>query len=176
LTDNVANNIFVVGFNRHYQNDNYDVAMDFFRLSREFATEPQMDARSAFFSGYIYYTRAQSVNAQNAAQASEVLPVFQQALAYFNESAPFTDTQQNINLSELVNTTNQAIEWAEGVSARQVTAVVTCLNAAVDAELIDRNPLWGLGPKRKSRGRAGQRRARSATRASPNCRTCSARG
>jgi excisionase family DNA binding protein len=67
---------------------------------------------------------------------------------------PFVAELGDRRLTEL--TRFEAIEWAERVSARRVTAVVTCLNAAVDAELIDRNPFRGLGPKRKSRGRADQ--------------------
>jgi integrase len=48
----------------------------------------------------------------------------------------------------------EAIDWAERVPVGVAAVVVTCMNAAVDAELIDRNPFRGLG--RRGRGRADQ--------------------
>jgi integrase len=46
------------------------------------------------------------------------------------------------------------MDWGEAVPIGTVAVVVTMFNAAVDAELIDRNPFGGLG--HKSKGRAEQ--------------------
>jgi integrase len=48
----------------------------------------------------------------------------------------------------------EAMNWAERVPVGVTGVVVTCLNAAVDAELIERNRFRGLG--RRGRGRADQ--------------------
>jgi len=48
----------------------------------------------------------------------------------------------------------EAIDWSEKVAASTVPRVVTLFAAAVDAELIDRNPFRGLG--RRTKGRAEQ--------------------
>ena len=48
----------------------------------------------------------------------------------------------------------EAIEWAERVPVGVSAVVVTCMNAAVDAELADRNPFRGLG--RRGRGRSDE--------------------
>ena len=48
----------------------------------------------------------------------------------------------------------EALDWAERVPAGVAAVVVTCMNAAVDAELLERNPFRGLG--RRGRGRAEQ--------------------
>jgi integrase len=51
----------------------------------------------------------------------------------------------------------EAIEWAERVPPSRVPVVVTCLNAALDAEIIDRNPFRGLSHRvRRSRGRSDE--------------------
>lgn len=46
----------------------------------------------------------------------------------------------------------EAIKWAERVPPSKLPPVITAMNAAVDAELIERNPFRGLS--RRSRGRA----------------------
>jgi integrase len=46
----------------------------------------------------------------------------------------------------------EAIDWAESVPASRIPVVITLMNAAVDAELIDRNPFRGL--QRTTRGRS----------------------
>jgi integrase len=48
----------------------------------------------------------------------------------------------------------EAIDWAERVPVGVAAVGVTCMNAAVDAELIERNPFRGLG--RRGRGRSDQ--------------------
>ena len=48
----------------------------------------------------------------------------------------------------------EAMEWAERVPASRIPPVITLFNAAIDAELIDRNPFRGLA--RSTRGRADQ--------------------
>jgi integrase len=50
----------------------------------------------------------------------------------------------------------EAIEWADRVPPSRVPVVVTCMNAAVDRELIERNPFRGLSHRVKSRGRADE--------------------
>jgi integrase len=50
----------------------------------------------------------------------------------------------------------EAIEWAEEVPPSRVPVAVTCMNAALDAELIERNPFRGLSHRVKSRGRADE--------------------
>jgi integrase len=48
----------------------------------------------------------------------------------------------------------EALDWAEWVPVGVASVAVTCMNAALDAELIERNPFRGLG--RRGRGRADQ--------------------
>jgi integrase len=48
----------------------------------------------------------------------------------------------------------EAIDWVERVPPSALPAVITLMNAAVDAELIERNPFRGLG--RRSKGRSEQ--------------------
>jgi integrase len=48
----------------------------------------------------------------------------------------------------------EALDWAERVPVGVVAVVVTCVNAAVDAELLERNPFRGLG--KRGRGRSDQ--------------------
>jgi integrase len=46
---------------------------------------------------------------------------------------------------------HEAIEWAERVPPSRVPMVVTLLNAAVDQELLDKNPFRGLGHRTRGR-------------------------
>jgi integrase len=48
----------------------------------------------------------------------------------------------------------EAMDWAERVAAYRLPVVVTLFNAAVDAELVERNPFRGLS--RRSRGRSDE--------------------
>lgn len=48
----------------------------------------------------------------------------------------------------------EAMDWAERVAAYRLPVVVTLFNAAVDAELVERNPFRGLS--RRTRGRSDQ--------------------
>jgi integrase len=48
----------------------------------------------------------------------------------------------------------EAMDWAERVAAYRLPVVVTLFNAAVDAELIERNPFRGLS--RRTRGRSDE--------------------
>jgi integrase len=51
----------------------------------------------------------------------------------------------------------EAIEWADRVPPSRVPVAVTCMNAALDAEIIERNPFRGLSHRvRRSRGRADE--------------------
>lgn len=45
----------------------------------------------------------------------------------------------------------EAIDWAERVPPSKIPIVVTLFNAALDAELLDRNPFRGLGHRTKGR-------------------------
>jgi integrase len=49
----------------------------------------------------------------------------------------------------------EAMEWTQRVRPSRIPVVVTCMNAAVDAELIGRNPFRGLS-HRNTRGRADE--------------------
>jgi integrase len=50
----------------------------------------------------------------------------------------------------------EAMDWAERVPPSKVPVVVTTFNAAVDAELVDRNPFRGLSHRSRSRGRSDE--------------------
>jgi integrase len=50
----------------------------------------------------------------------------------------------------------EAMEWAERVPPSLVPMTVTAMNAALDAELIERNSIRGLSHRCKSRGRADE--------------------
>jgi integrase len=50
----------------------------------------------------------------------------------------------------------EAMDWAERVAPSKVPVVVTLFNAAVDAELVDRNPFRSLSHRSRSRGRSDE--------------------
>jgi integrase len=50
----------------------------------------------------------------------------------------------------------EAMDWAERVPPSKVPIVVTLFNAAVDAELVERNPFRGLSHRSRSRGRSDE--------------------
>jgi integrase len=50
----------------------------------------------------------------------------------------------------------EAMDWAERVPAGVVAVTVTLFNAAVDAELVERNPFRGLSHRSRSRGRSDE--------------------
>jgi hypothetical protein len=63
--------------------------------------------------------------------------------------ARFTDDFGN---GPIVSITRlEAIDWAEWVAAYRLPVVVTLFNAAVDAELIERNPFGGLSCRTRGR-------------------------
>ncbi|HEX2126143.1 MAG TPA: hypothetical protein VHF45_06235 [Thermoleophilaceae bacterium] len=63
----------------------------------------------------------------------------------------------------------EAMDWAERVPPSRVPAVVTLFNAAIDAELVDRNPFRGLSHRGRSRGRSDEHPP--PRRSSPACST-----
>jgi integrase len=50
----------------------------------------------------------------------------------------------------------EAMDWADRVPPSKVPVVVTMFNAAVDAELVDKNPFRGLSHRSRSRGRSDE--------------------
>lgn len=116
----IARNIVAFGVNERYQKDQDDAALEYFELSLEFAEDPQTRGMASYLSGAILFNRAQAMEAETSAEAEQVLPIFRQALQYFNDSRPYTEgpnAPANANLDGLIEAANGAIEYAEAVIA-----------------------------------------------------------
>jgi tetratricopeptide (TPR) repeat protein len=119
--DVLAQALFAFGYNeKHNRNRNdymrsaHDEAMELFALAREFGTTPRTRAMASFWTGFILYQRAMKIQEPNtAASARQALPLFQRALAQFEQSSPYTDTERSITLGQFLNGTKQYIEIQE---------------------------------------------------------------
>lgn len=117
----VARAIFAFGLNERYRQDQDDAALEYFQLAIDFAEDPETRGMASYLSGAILYNRASANEAETAAEAEQVLPIYRQALEYFNESRPYAEgpnAPPNVNLDELIQAANGAIEYAEAVIAR----------------------------------------------------------
>lgn len=124
--DQVGHNIFVTGYTQKfdmdaatypnefpadYMREELDAALDYFALAREIADSEQTDAMASFWSGYILYNRAMRLQEpETVASAQEALPLFQEALQFFQQSGPYAETQSSFELADFINGANQYIE------------------------------------------------------------------
>lgn len=112
--DELSEVIFGVGYQNFYQQNRYDPAIEAFEVSRDLATSQSKRARANFWTGYILYQRAQSIQEPStAASARRALPLFQRALELFRGSAAYANNEASINLPQIIDATRQFIEIQE---------------------------------------------------------------
>lgn len=109
--DDVGRNIFVMGYNQKFKTDDFDAALDYFALARDFAESAQTDAMASFWTGYVIYNQAIEIEKPGTPEsAQQALPMFQEALGFFEQSGPYAETQSSFELADFITGTNQYIE------------------------------------------------------------------
>lgn len=111
LSDQFANSIFAYGYNDKYKKGQKDAAASFFRACLDYATTEQTKAMASFWIGYPLYEQAVTVQKPGTvAAAKKALPMFQDALKYFQASGPYAKTQKGVPLQKLIAACNRYIQ------------------------------------------------------------------
>jgi tetratricopeptide (TPR) repeat protein len=122
--DPIARQIFGIGHSSYYQRGQRAAAVPYFEIAREFATTPVTRGMASFWLGYRLYTDAdeatQGGQNRDVSAARQALPMLRSALEYFGRSdtAAYAQTEESINLSALVNRTEQLISIQEAIIRR----------------------------------------------------------
>jgi tetratricopeptide (TPR) repeat protein len=111
LSDQFASVVFATGYKEKYQKGQKDAALDYFKTALPYATDPQTKSMVSFWIGYTLFEQGKTLQEpQTAEAAKKALPVFQEALKYFNDSGAYAKTQPTIKLPTIINATNQYID------------------------------------------------------------------
>lgn len=115
--DDVANMVFVFGYNDKCNRQPCEAGLEYFSMAREFATSERIEDMSHFFTGYILYRRGEQVQKpETAASARQALPIFQQALEHLRAADAYTD--QAANRTQMMAAAQQFIELQEALIKR----------------------------------------------------------
>lgn len=96
--DEVANRLFSVAYNEHFQNDRISQALDLFQVALEFADDESTENQIRFFTSWGYFQRGMAVDGSNTeeacAPARRALDLFQQAQQHLQQAGDYQQEQQ----------------------------------------------------------------------------------
>jgi tetratricopeptide (TPR) repeat protein len=119
--DALARSVFGWAYTNRYRTGQQDVAIEYFNLARDLATEPVTRGMPKFWTGYVIFQRAQRAQEASTLQsAQQTLPMFRQALQLFQDSdtRAYGAREPSTNLNRLIENTQQFIEIQEALIRR----------------------------------------------------------
>ena len=118
--DVLANQIFGYGYNTRDQAEgDFNGAIQAYDVAREMDISPALRSQINFFHGYARYRQAEAANEPNTVESAQAsLPLFQEALAQFNQAGDYGRANPGSNLSQFIDGTGTYIEIQEGIIAR----------------------------------------------------------
>ncbi len=118
--DILANQIFGYGYNEKDQGEgDLSGAVEVYNIAREFDISPALLSQINFFHGYARYRQAEAASQPNTVESAQAsLPIFQEALAQFNQAGDYGRVNAGANLSQFLDGTATYIEIQEGIIAR----------------------------------------------------------
>ena len=118
--DILANQIFGYGYNTlDQERGDFNGAIGAYDIARGLDITPALRSQINFFHGYARYRQAEAVNQPNTVESAEAsLPLFQDALAQFNQAGDYGQANPGSNLSQFIAGTTTYIEIQEGIIAR----------------------------------------------------------
>jgi tetratricopeptide (TPR) repeat protein len=115
--DDVANMLFNYGYNERFRRGQEEAAIEFLDESRQFATSPELRARSTFFIGVAHFNRARRIQeASTPASARQSLPIFQTALQHFEQSRAYREQERAV--AQFIEQSKTFIEIQEALIRR----------------------------------------------------------
>lgn len=115
-SDNIARMIFGQGYNGRAKARQYDAAIAYYNVAREFATEAATKGMINFFHGHALFQKALDVQKPStAASARASLPMFQEARRYLEQAGAYSDqaatrTQLLQNIDQYIDIQNALIK------------------------------------------------------------------
>ena len=118
--DVLANQVFGHGYNtRDQEQGDFNGAIEAYNVARELDITPGLRSQINFFHGYARYRQAEAANQPNTVQSAQAsLPLFQEALAQFNQATEYGQANPGSNLSQFIAGTTTYVEIQEGIIAR----------------------------------------------------------
>ncbi len=118
--DVLANQVFGYGYNtRDQEEGDFNGAIEAYNVARELDVTPGLRSQINFFHGYARYRQAEAANQPNTVESAQAsLPLFQEALAQFNQATEYGQANSGSNLSQFIAGTTTYIEIQEGIIAR----------------------------------------------------------
>ena len=118
--DVLANQIFGHGYNtRDQERGDFNGAIEAYNVARQLDVTPGLRSQINFFHGYARYRQAEAVNQPNTVESAQAsLPLFQEALAQFNQATEYGQVNPGSNLSQFIAGTTTYVEIQEGIIAR----------------------------------------------------------
>ena len=118
--DVLATQLFGYGYNEKDQGEgDLGAAVAAYNIARDFDISPALRSQINFFHGYARYRQAEAINQPNTVESAQAsLPIFQEALAQFNQAGEYGRANPGSNLSQFLEGTATYIEIQEGIIAR----------------------------------------------------------
>lgn len=97
-SDQVANRIFGLAYNRYFQNQRYGQALPLFEEALQLAQQPQTTQQIEFFTSWTYFQRGVAIDESNQQEACEparrALEFFRQAQQHLQNAGGYQEAQQ----------------------------------------------------------------------------------
>jgi tetratricopeptide (TPR) repeat protein len=107
--DEIARMIFGQGYNTRHKNKQFDTAISYYNVAREFASESATRGMVNFFHGYALFQKGLEVQKPStAASARAALPLFQEAKRWLDQAGGYTE--QASQRAQLLDNIAQYIE------------------------------------------------------------------
>ena len=118
--DVLANQIFGYGYNtKDQEQGDFNAAIQAYNVARELDISSALRSQINFFHAYARYRQAEGANQANTVEsATASLPLFQEALRFFNQAQDYGSANPGSNLGQFVEGTTTFIEIQEGIIAR----------------------------------------------------------
>lgn len=113
------NTIFAHAYQQEFQNGNLDAAFGLLEAAGTVAESREHVLARNFWRGYILYQQGQQIHApETAASAQEALPVFEQALEYFQAAEGYEEIHASADVPRFLDATQRFIEIEKALIER----------------------------------------------------------
>ncbi|MFO7895208.1 MAG: tetratricopeptide repeat protein [Longimicrobiales bacterium] len=113
------NTIFGHAYQQEFQNGNLDAAFELLEAAGPVAEAREHVLARNFWRGYILYQQGQEIHApETAASAQEALPVFEQALEYFQAAEGYEEIHASADVPRFLDATQRFIEIEKALIER----------------------------------------------------------
>ncbi|MGK7312217.1 MAG: tetratricopeptide repeat protein [Candidatus Longimicrobiales bacterium M2_2A_002] len=113
------NTIFAHAYNNEFQNGNLDAAFALLDAAGPVAESREHTLARNFWRGYILYQQARAIHdGQTAAAARRALPLFEQALEYFEAAQGYEQIHASADVPKFIDGTRQFIEIEQALIER----------------------------------------------------------